>query len=393
MSRILAYTSPARGHLYPIVATLLELHERGHEIHVRTLASEVQVLRGAGLEAAPIASAIEDLPLLDHEAASPEAGLMSVYETMTARADLEIEDFQRAITDTDPTHLLVDVTTAGAAAVAEASGLPWALTIPLFQHFSFEPGAPRDLAMVPFAIAPPGLDVLNGPRRRLGLPLLGGFDEVWRADLNLYFTAPPLERELDFPSTFQLVGPGTWDPMTEAPSWWHSLTEPRVLVAASSETQNDDALIRAALEGLAGEAVTVAASTAAHDPASFDPPANAHVERWLPHGAMMPTAACVVCHGGMGVTQKALAAGVPVCVVPFGRDQFEVAEHVVAAGAGTMVPPDALTPEALRDAVLAAMDLRSGAERVARGFEAAGGAAAAADAVESLRTTARAAHS
>ena len=30
----------------------------------------------------------------------------------------------------------------------------------------------------------------------------------------------------------------------------------------------------------------------------------------------------------MGITQKALAAGVPVCAVPFGRDQFEVARRV-----------------------------------------------------------------
>jgi hypothetical protein len=30
----------------------------------------------------------------------------------------------------------------------------------------------------------------------------------------------------------------------------------------------------------------------------------------------------------LGTTQKALARGVPVCVVPHGRDQFEVARRV-----------------------------------------------------------------
>ena len=30
MARYLAYTSPARGHLYPIVPTLRELRRRGH---------------------------------------------------------------------------------------------------------------------------------------------------------------------------------------------------------------------------------------------------------------------------------------------------------------------------------------------------------------------------
>ena len=39
--KILAYTSPARGHLYPLVPILDELAGRGHRIAVRTLASEV----------------------------------------------------------------------------------------------------------------------------------------------------------------------------------------------------------------------------------------------------------------------------------------------------------------------------------------------------------------
>jgi len=39
--KILAYTSPSKGHLYPLLPTLLELRRRGHQIAVRTLASEV----------------------------------------------------------------------------------------------------------------------------------------------------------------------------------------------------------------------------------------------------------------------------------------------------------------------------------------------------------------
>ena len=42
-----------------------------------------------------------------------------------------------------------------------------------------------------------------------------------------------------------------------------------------------------------------------------------------------------VTHGGIGATQKALARGVPVCVVPFGHDQFEVARRVAAGFTAT----------------------------------------------------------
>ncbi len=45
MARYLIYTSPARGHLYPVIGASLELKARGHEVHLRTLASEVELVR------------------------------------------------------------------------------------------------------------------------------------------------------------------------------------------------------------------------------------------------------------------------------------------------------------------------------------------------------------
>ncbi len=54
MPRVLAYTSPARGHLYPLVPILDVLRGRGHEIHVRTLAAEVERLSARGFDAQPI---------------------------------------------------------------------------------------------------------------------------------------------------------------------------------------------------------------------------------------------------------------------------------------------------------------------------------------------------
>ncbi len=95
-------------------------------------------------------------------------------------------------------------------------------------------------------------------------------------------------------------------------------------------------------------------------------------------------AACVVSHGGQGITQKALAAGVPVCVVPFCRDQFEVARRVEVARAGTRLHHRRLNASWLRNAVFEAMDRRPGAEQVAHWFAEAGSAPAAADVVEEL---------
>jgi UDP:flavonoid glycosyltransferase YjiC (YdhE family) len=73
---------------------------------------------------------------------------------------------------------------------------------------------------------------------------------------------------------------------------------------------------------------------------------------------------------------------VPVCAVPFGRDQLEVARRVEVAGAGTRLPARRLRPDRLRAKVNEATRLREGARRVQQGFAAAGGPSAAADAFE-----------
>jgi UDP:flavonoid glycosyltransferase YjiC (YdhE family) len=386
MARYLAYTSPARGHLYPIVPALLELRDRGHEVHVRTLLSECATLNELGLHATPIAAAIEATPLADYEGTSLEEALAKAFGTFTERARHEVGDLRDAIADTGPDVLLIDITTVGAAALADAAGLPWAQSIPLLQSFTPGPGVPPVFGLVPYCLAPePGLEVLNGPRREVGLEPLTSPDEVWCAPLYLYYTAPPLENpDLEFSPSFRFVGPGLWEPPAPTPSWLDALPEPLVIVSVSSEFQRDHALVETALLALSGEPVGVAVSTAAHDPAAFAAPANARLERWLPHGALLRRAACVVCHGGMGITQKTLAAGVPLCIVPFGRDQFEVGARVAALGAGTCLPPDALNTESLRTAVQEAIAMRDGARTIAAALARAGGATAAASALEAL---------
>ena len=84
----------------------------------------------------------------------------------------------------------------------------------------------------------------------------------------------------------------------------------------------------------------------------------------------------------MGATQKALARGVPVCVVPYGRDQFEVARRVEVARCGTRLPAKKLSSQRLRTKVREAMTMSAGAGRVAAGFAATGGVAPGADLFE-----------
>ena len=406
MARYLVYTSPARGHLYPTVPTLEELRRRGHEVVVRTLSSEVGMLRELGFEAEAIDPAVERREIDDWRARTPIGALSVSLRGFFDRARHDGPDLRRAIEEERPDVLLVDINTWGAMAAAETAGMPWATWCPYFL-----PVPSRDTP--PFGLGlPPAHGVLGRLRDRLLSPVLLGIynrqapelDAVrmeldappvrrieramLRAPLMLYMTAEPFEYpRSDWPPSIRMVGPGVWDPPAKSPAWLEVVRRPLVLVTCSTEFQNDGKLVRTALESLAGEDVEVLVTTAGVDPASFSPPPNARLERFVPHRPVLERAACVVCHGGMGITQKALAAGVPVCVVPFGRDQFEVARRVDVADAGTRLPAGRLRPDRLRAAVLKATTKKSGAKRIASAFAAAGGPKAAVDALEELLTT------
>ena len=254
--------------------------------------------------------------------------------------------------------------------VAEASELPWAVYCPYPPPFRSDDVPPHGLGLRP-ARGPlgkardlmvrkfgdrqlaPELAQFNDLRADLGLPTVHKFDDQFlKSDLFIAFTAEPYEyHRSDWPAagaprrarpvgaagrSARLAGSG--EPSDRAR---HRL----------DRFQLDAKLIATALEALAGEDLAVVATTAAQDPAQFHVPANARVEQFLPHGPILARASCVVCHGGQGITQKSLAAGVPVCVVPFSRDQFDVARRVELNDAGVRLHHKRLNPERLRAAV------------------------------------------
>jgi MGT family glycosyltransferase len=159
-----------------------------------------------------------------------------------------------------------------------------------------------------------------------------------------------------------------------------------VLVTCSTDYQGDEELAATAIEALRDEPVRVLVTLAdAAGAGDLPRAANARVERFVPHGPVLERAAAVVCHGGMGITQKSIAAGVPLVTVPFGRDQPEVARRVAECGAGVVLPRRRLGPERLRAAVRAALAGRDGSRAAAARIRAAGGAEAFADACEEMR--------
>ena len=111
------------------------------------------------------------------------------------------------------------------------------------------------------------------------------------------------------------------------------------------------------------------------------------ITKFLPHASVIPKVDVVITHGGMGTTQRALAAGVPVCVIPWGRDQNETARRVEICGAGIMIPRNKLSAELLRSSVKEAITRKAESEKIAASFKKAGGADRAVELIREILKT------
>ena len=275
MSRILAYTSPAKGHLFPAAAILEVLRNRGHLISVRTLSSECALMESRGLRAQPIDPVIEAIEHSDWQARNPREGLRKAVEVFAARAEHDAADLRRAIDADRPDAMLIDINSWGALAAAEAWGGPWAAYCPYPVFLSspeappFGPGLPpghgplgrlRDWLLRPLVVGTVErsfLPALNRVRAAVGVSPLTRADEMFlKPPLLIYMTAEPFEyHHRDWPESLVMVGPCEWEPPEEVPTWVAALDRNLVLVTTSSEFQNDGRLIQAALDAPGGGAV------------------------------------------------------------------------------------------------------------------------------------------
>jgi rhamnosyltransferase subunit B len=108
---------------------------------------------------------------------------------------------------------------------------------------------------------------------------------------------------------------------------------------------------------------------------------------YVPLRTLLPYAAALVHHGGIGTTAEALRAGTPQLVVPLAHDQFDNGARVTALGVGASLPAGRLNERRLVRALgdlLAAPGLAERRRAVAGRFQPAAGIDRMCDALEGL---------
>jgi MGT family glycosyltransferase len=152
------------------------------------------------------------------------------------------------------------------------------------------------------------------------------------------------------------------------PDWWPGNDDPLVYVSFGTAVPGTDdflGLCRNTIDAVADLPIRVLLTLGNdHDPAAIGAlPASVHVERWVPQADVMPHAAAMVGHGGSGSTLMAMAAGVPLAVVPFFADQPRNAKRIAELGAGIALPRGAAAIPELPDAIGALLHDRTYARR------------------------------
>ena len=220
------------------------------------------------------------------------------------------------------------------------------------------------------AMASGALDAL---REEAGLPADPGAERARRAPV---LTQVPLaldEHQGELPAFVRRYRVATAEPAGPPADWWKDSAAPLVPVSFGTVVPTDGyfpRLYRLVIDALAGVRARVLVTVGRHaDPAELGAlPANVHVERWVTQASVMPHAAAMVAHGGAGTTLAALAAGVPLVLLPLSADQPINARRVAELGAGLALDGGAGAVPRLAGAVARVLEepgYRAAARRVA----------------------------
>ncbi|MFC6287757.1 glycosyltransferase [Nocardioides sp. GCM10027113] len=370
------------GSTPPLMSVARSLVSRGHEVRVLADAILEDEVRAAGAAHVPWTNApqrtrpdLADDHIRDWEPTDPLEEFGRMRDRLSVGpAGAYAHDVRAEIEVRRPAAVLTEALLMGPLLAGEATGVP-VVALSSTINMAPTPGVPpfgpgflpattdaeRELhaqvAEQNLAAWNVALPVLNAAREEHGLGPLGHVLEQFTAAARvLILSSAAFDFPGELPPVVKHVGPRlddvAWaEPWTPPPG-----DDPLVLVALSSEFQDQADVLRRIVDGLRDLPVRGLVTTGRGvDPAEVAAPDHVQVRRSAPHSAVLPHAAAVVTHGGHGTVLKSLAAGVPLVCLPMGRDQHDIAARLEHSGAGIRLPASAAAAS-VGDAVRSVLD-------------------------------------
>lgn len=380
--RYLFVVPPFYSHIQPTVAVGRELARRGHAVAWVSYAPMKRVLPADAafyaLDAKLPEHAIRELCL---QAGAPFlAGMKVLFESilMPMAADM-LPGVEAAIEAFAPDALIVDQQTFAGAIAARRRGLPWAT--------SATTSALYDDALRDFPKVKAWLSALfESLQREAGLPIESWPDRSTSLVV-LYASRLFAGPNLAFPPHYRFVGPALEGRAESSDFPWDELRPGRrVFVSLGTIfAHRGERFFRTTIEALAD----IPEQVILHAPPEFNLPAPSHfiVRPWVPLMQLFPKLDALVSHAGTTILEG-MAHGIPAVVAPVTQDQFTFAHRATESGAARRVTFNRVTPAQLRDAVRDVLDnptYAQAAQRMQASFREAGGAPAAASAIEAMK--------
>ena len=318
----------------PVVARLIaRLIARGHEVTVlgpRTI--EVR-MRRIGCEFVPDRA----MSPYDSRTDYPEEEVCWARDNIwLGGASVQARAIVDQVAATAADTVVCEGPLFAAMAGAEASGVP---SVELYTTVY----APANDASRAFWDV--GLATLNQARASVGLePIASVPDQAAALDRVLVVSIKELADEaFPCPANVRYVGP---PPEVTVPPLELSGAGDVVLISFSTGNMDQAGVLQRVADAVAGLPVRAVLTLGpAMQDADLALAANITAYDHLPHPAVLPGAAATVTHAGHGTVIASLAHGVPLLLMPMGRDQHVVAQRVVARGAGIVVDASAEAPD------------------------------------------------
>jgi UDP:flavonoid glycosyltransferase YjiC (YdhE family) len=351
--RALVVTWAPGGNLPPLLAAASLLAARGHGVEVLTSTATRGAVERAGLPA----SAYQRTPDPDTRTVFEHQAGEILATAAGAHVAYDVADVLRA---TRPDLLIADCMLAAAFAAGEAAETPTAAVV----HFFYGPARRQMLARGGGWTT--DVEQLNATRRRLDLPSVKRGLEAWERPELVLVTAPRwLDVDLEYPPNVVHAGP--LGVRTDIGGHERAGKRPRIMLSFSTTVmEGQRQAVQRICDGVARAGVDVILTLGpALARSALRISSNVEVATWIDHDRLLPTCAAAITHGGLGTTLRALAHGVPLLLVPLGRDQAFNAARVTQYGAGIQLAPNA-GPIDVGAALQRLLDERSFPEAAAR---------------------------
>ena len=393
--KILIASTPATGHLNPLLAITRILLAEGHEIAFLTGtafrariessgAKFFSLPAGADFDLREILSVVPELksipPGLEWMRVACERIFVDAIPAQHQGLRQALQKFSADVIVGDDMLFGVLPMLLG----ARSKRPPVVLCGTSFLHWERVDGAPNFLGLPPAttaeqraeytvisqeydeAVDQPVILRLNQALKALGVgpvsvPLFNSVVEL--ADAYLQLSVPSFEFPREIPPSVHFVGtPPIIPGQVPLPPWAHELDGSRKVVLVTQGTvanHNFDLLVAPTLAALANESDILVVATAGGRPVDAIPgqvPSNARLASFLPFEWLLPRVDVLVTNGGYGSVNQAMSFGIPLVTAGLTEDKADVNARVAWSGVGLNLATNEPTREALREAVRTVLD-------------------------------------